>query len=175
MQVRGRVEDIYYQPDESRVVIMLSCEDNIDSAELLRYREKNQLCDIEVKKHSERRSLNANAYAWVLMDKIAKAIQTDKWEVYLECLKSYGQFDVVTVSPEAVESFCSRWRECVVLGNVTVDGVTGVQIQAYYGSSTYTTAEMARFIDGVISEANFLGIPTATPKEVERMKKQWGR
>ena len=61
------------------------------------------------------------------------------------------------------------------LGEVTVDGQTGVQIQAYYGSSTYNTAEMARFIDGIVSEARWLGIETMTPAEIERMKTAWGK
>ena len=34
--------------------------------------------DIQLKEHKEKRSLNANAYAWVLMQKIAEAIHSDK-------------------------------------------------------------------------------------------------
>jgi hypothetical protein len=32
---------------------------------------------------------------------------------------------------------------------------------------------MARFVDGVVFEAKALGIETATPEELERMKQQW--
>ena len=42
------------------------------------------------------------------------------------------------------------------------------------GSSEYNTAEMSRFIDRIVEEAQELGIETATPDELERMKQEWG-
>lgn len=33
---------------------------------------------------------------------------------------------------------------------------------------------MSRFIDCVVAEAQELGIETATPDELERMKQEWG-
>ena len=42
---------------------------------------------IKAVKHRNKRSLDANAYAWVLMQKIAEAINSDKWTVYLDCLQ----------------------------------------------------------------------------------------
>ena len=38
------------------------------------------------------------------------------------------------------------------------------------GSSRYDSAEMAHLLDGLISECKQLGIETATPEELERMK-----
>lgn len=43
------------------------------------------------------------------------------------------------------------------------------------GSSDYDTAEMASFIDGIVSEAKELGIETLTPDELERMKQAWSQ
>lgn len=54
------------------------------------------------------------------------------------------------------------------------NGQTGVQIQAYFGSSQYDTKQMSRLIDGIIYEARELGIETATPEEVALMKSRWG-
>ena len=170
----GKVERISRDFDGA-THLMLTVNETDGINELADLMHEDALCDIGITKHREKRSLNANAYAWALMERIAALIKTDKWSVYLDMLRSYGQFDVVTVAPESVETFCSRWRECVTLGEVTVDGQTGVQIQAYYGSSTYNTAEMARFIDGIVSEAKWLGIETMTPAEVERMKAAWGK
>ena len=42
------------------------------------------------------------------------------------------------------------------------------------GSSEYDSAEMAHFIDRIVEEAQELGIETATPDELERMKQEWG-
>ena len=35
------------------------------------------------------------------------------------------------------------------------------------------TQEMSRLIDGTVSQAKELGIETATPEELERMKNEW--
>ena len=42
--------------------------------------------DVEVKKHRHRRSLDANAYCWTLISKIAAKMSIDKVEVYREPL-----------------------------------------------------------------------------------------
>lgn len=46
--------------------------------------------DVTVKKHREKRSLDANAYAWVLMDKLAEATGTPTSEVYRQAVKDVG-------------------------------------------------------------------------------------
>ena len=51
----------------------------------------------------------------------------------------------------------------------------GIQLQCYFGSSTYTSTEMATLIDGVISECKDMGIETATPAELARMMGEWGK
>lgn len=45
----------------------------------------------EVKEYKEKRSLNANNYAWKLMTEIANVLRMSKEEVYIEMLKAYGQ------------------------------------------------------------------------------------
>ena len=42
------------------------------------------------------------------------------------------------------------------------------------GSSEMNSRQMAHFLDGVVSEAKELDIPTDTPAEIERMKMLWG-
>ena len=43
------------------------------------------------------------------------------------------------------------------------------------GSHTYNTVEMARLIDGVISEAKQLDIPVITVTEKDKMLEQWSK
>ena len=127
---------------------------------------------IKAVKHRERRSLDANAYCWVLLQKIAEATDTDKWSVYLRCLQDYSRaFSHVIVKPEAVERMKELYRTCVDLGEITVNGRTGHQLQVYYGSSCFDTKEMAVFIDGIVRECKDLNIETLPPEELERMKK----
>lgn len=129
---------------------------------------------VTVKKYRKKRSLDANAYLWVLLQKMAEKLKTDKWSLYLKMIAEYGQFTHVIVKPNAVEAVKRQWRECEELGEVTVNGVTGIQLRCYFGSSTYDTREMAVLLDGVIKEAESLEIEVLPPIEIERMKQQWG-
>ena len=44
----------------------------------------------DIKEHKEKRSLNANNYAWKLITEIGDEKRRSKEEIYLEMLKSYG-------------------------------------------------------------------------------------
>ena len=57
-----------------------------------------QNLDISLKKHREKRSLNANALLWKCLGDIAVVLRSDKWAVYLEMLKRYGLFTYVCVN-----------------------------------------------------------------------------
>ena len=46
--------------------------------------------DFEFKKHSEKRSLSANAGLWLMCDRVAKKLQTSKDDIYVQSLKRYG-------------------------------------------------------------------------------------
>lgn len=129
---------------------------------------------IEAKKYRNRRSLDANAYLWVCLQKLAEALKSDKWSLYLQMLKRYGQFTYIVVKPNAVEAVKKQWRECEEIGEVDVNGITAVQMLCYYGSSTYDTKSMSVLIDGVVSECKELGIETISPTELQEMKERWG-
>lgn len=129
---------------------------------------------IKVEKYREKRSLDANAYMWVQLQKMAEVIRSSKDEVYLQMLDKYGVFTHIIVKPKAVDRVKQEWRTVRDLGEVTVNGVTGIQLQIYYGSSTYDTKEMSVLIDGVVSECQELGIETLPPDELRQMKERWG-
>lgn len=126
----------------------------------------------EIKEHKERRSLNANAYAWLLITKIADAMRSSKDEIYLLMLKRYGQSEIVSVlSSINVTGYFKYFEE---VGTGTVQGKEFTHYKIYKGSSEYDTKEMAILIDGIVSEAKLLDIETLPPEEVERMKRTWG-
>jgi hypothetical protein len=136
---------------------------------------KGKMLAVEIKQHRVRRSLDANAYMWVLLSELAAALHTTKDELYLVMLERYGVFTHVVVKPNVVDRVKHEWRTVRELGEVTIKGQTGIQLQCFFGSSTYDTAEMARLIDGVISEAKELGIETLTPSELSILKQEWGK
>ena len=135
---------------------------------------KSKKLRILVTEYRERRSLDANAYMWVLLQKLAEALHTTKDDLYLDMLGKYGVFTHIIVKPHVVSRVREEWRTVKELGEVTVGGQTGIQLQCYFGSSTYDTKEMSTLIDGVVQECKEQGIETLPPDELARMKKEWG-
>lgn len=125
----------------------------------------------EIKEHKEKRSLNANAYAWSLITKIADALRTSKEECYLEMLKRYGQSEIVSVLSQIDVSGYFKYYE--PLATATLQGKEFTHYKIYKGSSEYNSIEMSILIDGIVSEAKELGIETIPPKEIERLKTMW--
>ena len=113
----------------------------------------------------KKRSLDANAYFWVLVGKIADKLRASKDEIYFEMLKKYGQSITVTVRAGLDLS-----RAGFKYYELFKDGISaGKPFEAYrvfIGSSQYDTREMSVLIDGVVQEANELGIETLTPLEL---------
>lgn len=131
---------------------------------------------LTLKQYREKRSLNANAYLWVLLQKIAEATNIDKETVYLQMLQRYSRvFTHVICKPNSVDKFTQQWRTVINLGEVTVNGTKGIQLQCYFGSSTYDSKEMSVLINGVVDECKALGIETATPQELSLMCEEWGK
>ena len=173
MRFTGNLKDINrdWQTGRYNITFTINEQSALSGVEKIKDCEK---LSIEAVQFRQKRSLDSNAYAWVLMQKIAEAINSDKWSVYLMCLQRYSRsFTHVIVKPEAVNRMKELYRTFVDLGEITVNGQTGHQLQIYYGSSTFDTKEMSVFIDGIVAECKELNIETLPPHELEGMKKAW--
>ena len=125
----------------------------------------------EIKPYRQKRSLNANAYAWVLINEMANRLRTSKDEVYQEMLKRYGQSRVISVLSEIdISRFVKYYEE---IGKGHVEGKEFTHYRCFIGSSEYDSREMAILIDGIVDEAKELGIDTLPTTAVERMKALW--
>lgn len=126
---------------------------------------------IDLKKYRNKRSLNANAYAWCLIGRIADIIRAGKDEVYLKMLKRYGQSELVSVlSHIPVDQYFKYYEEA---GESDLNGKSFKHYRLYKGSSEFDTREMSVFIDGIVSEAKNLGIQTETPEQIANMISLW--
>lgn len=129
---------------------------------------------VQVKEYRKKRSLSQNAYMWVLLDEIGKAVNRSKEDIYRELVKDYGVFEVLPLKDEAVKRFNHNWSKnglgwfTEIIGKSKLNGYTN--LIAYYGSSTYDTKEMNRLLDAVVSECQELGIPTMTLSEIMMLK-----
>jgi hypothetical protein len=135
---------------------------------------------VKIEPVKRKRSLNSNAYAWVLMTEIANVLRTDKEDVYVEMLKRYGQIaedgegNKIVFSVRSDIDVTKFYRYLERIGTGTVNGTEFTHYRALKGSSEFDTKEMSIFIDGIVSEAKNLGIETMTPDEIARMNASWG-
>ena len=65
--------------------------------------------DIEIKRHRQKRSLDANAYCWALIGEIAAKMDLPKNEVYRKAIMENGVYRVVPIPDEDVEGWCRDW------------------------------------------------------------------
>lgn len=136
----------------------------------------------ELEPHHEKRSLKANSYYQVLVDKIAEAVKLPRDEVHARLLNDYGTFEYMSDnSPKWVilpenEPLPKDGYYFDTRAKVSVTGQnSGVGIGRAYivikGSHEYDAKEMKRLLDGTIQEAQNLGIETRTPAEIDQMIK----
>ncbi len=130
----------------------------------------------EVKEYKQKRSLDSNSYAWVLLGKLQDKLHIPKEEIYRDLIKNIGSYEIIPVKNEAVEKFRQAWSKNG-LGWITetmkskLEGFTNVI--TYYGSSSYNTAEMTKLIDLIVQECKQLGIETKTPEELRSLLDSW--
>lgn len=131
--------------------------------------------NVEIKKAANKRSRDANAFAWVLIDKIAEKMHLGKSDVYRSAIREIGGVsETVCVRDKAVDRLRSGWEKNGIGWQTEtmpskLPGCTNVVL--YYGSSTYDTAQMSRLIDLLIQEAEQLGIPTLRDEATELLGK----
>ena len=132
----------------------------------------------EVKEYKEKRSLDANAYAWVLLEKLQDRLHIPKEEIYRDLIRNIGSYEVVPIKNEALSKFKQAWSKNG-LGWITdttkskLEGYTNVI--AYYGSSIYNTKEMSRFIELIIQECEQLHIETRSKEEIDSLLESWDK
>ncbi len=125
----------------------------------------------EVKEHREKRSLNANNYAWKLITEIANVMRLSKEEVYIEMLKLYGQSEMVSVLADIdVSKYFKYYSE---VGESILNGKKFKHYKVYMGSSEMDTKQMSILIDGIVQEAKQLDIEAMTPEQLSRLKEEW--
>ena len=130
---------------------------------------------------TEKRSLNANAYFHVLVDKIAKAMSLGADEVKKRVVLEYGAIAVdgggrrvIVALPKNVDPSdfypYTKWIGDFIAPK---NGEKYSQYIFYKQTHTLDKAEMQKLIEGVIYEAQELGIETRTPDELASLIENW--
>ena len=133
----------------------------------------------ELKEYRERRSLDANAFCWLLIGKLADYYHVTPEEVYRQNIQRLGTYQVLPIREDAADHFRDIWESkgtgwiVQEMGKSKLPGY--VNLRCWYGSSTYNSKEMSVLLDNIIDECKAAGIPTETPEEIARMKEEWNR
>lgn len=163
ISVAFRGKDAYLTLSIDQKQSAINCYDDLHLEEKLSFK---------IDKYKEKRSLNANNYAWKIITEIANVIRESKETVYLDMLKRYGQGEIISVLAHIPIGEYIKY--CEEAGESTLNGKVFKHYKVYKGSSEFDTKEMSIFIDGIVSEAQELGIDTKTPDEIARLKSLWG-
>lgn len=139
--------------------------------------EKGNNFIVDIRTPDKKRSLDANAYAWVLIGKLSKALKVPKEEIYRQYIKEIGNFEPLPIKNERVQAFAEIWQTKGtgwILEVVDDSKLKGYKLcHAYYGSSVYTTEEMSRLIDMIVADCKDQDIETLTPDELNSLKIHW--
>lgn len=142
---------------------------------ILKFIEKliDKTLSCRLKLYRNKRSLDANAYAWVLISKIADKMRISKEECYIFMLKNYGQQFVCKIPNKYVEHFRKNTKYFEEHERLEPEE-KAQYFKVFVGSSNYDTNEMSIFIEGIVQEAQALDICTMTPNELAILKQRWG-
>lgn len=144
---------------------------------------------LEIKRYRRKRSLDANAYYWVLVGKLAKVLGMSNAEVHNMAIRGYGQPEIyegkgvymtIPDTDTARRKVDNAMDYHLAPTSQVREGNDGVMYRTYKllrGSHTYNTEEMARLIDGMITLCKEAWIPVAeiaTPDEKRLLKEKYG-
>lgn len=178
MNTTGEIKDISidFQTKKPKITILLNSNE-INQVEEL----KGLKLNVELKKWIKKRTLDCNAYMWVLIQKIAEKISTEntvisKEQIYRDAIKEVGAYSIVPIKSEAVEEWTRIWKSngigwiCETQPS-KLDGFTNVM--CYHGSSVYNQKEMNRLVNVIVEECRNLGIETKPDEELKSLLEEW--
>lgn len=172
LELSGKIQGLALEFGRRGTTLTLSINEEQAAKDLYDELHDAEKLSIKIDKFRERRSLNANNYAWKLLTEIGNVLRASKEEVYLEMLKRYGQSEIISVLAHIpIHEYV---KYCEEAGESKLNGKLFKHYKVYKGSSEFDTREMSIFLDGVVSEAKELGIQTETPEQIAKLKSLWG-
>ena len=187
MKFTGDLRKPLIDCDTMRPLIIFAPDEDFSQAyEELKDCEKLSL---EIKRYRRKRSLDANAYYWVLIGKLAKMLELSNPETHNMMLCRYGQPEIfegkavymtIPDTEESEKKVANATDYHLQPTSQVREGNDGIMYRTYKllrGSHTFNTEEMARLIDGLIDCFRDAGIPDAeiaTPDEKRLLKERYG-
>ena len=143
---------------------------------------KDGCISFEAKQWHDKRSLDANAYFHVLVNKIAKATKQSETQVKKTLVLDYGTIarcedgspDGIILPEKSDPDNTYPYLKWYL--NAEVNGKPCKFYIKYKRTHTLDSAEMHHLIEGTIAEAKDLGIETLSPRDLDQlMEKSYAR
>lgn len=164
-----RIENARIQGGE----LVLTC--SMQEARQFAYRFKPG--EYEIRPGKKKRSLDANAYAWLIINRIAEALRTTPEEVYREALENIpNALEIVCVQDKAVESMARLWTNGHIGRRVETEPSKikdCTNMYLYYGSSDFDRRQMSQLIENLVQDAKALDIETRPAEEIQSLLEGW--
>ena len=181
-ELTGRIMNGHYLSfsPEGKPIVILELNERQSALQMVDELNGAEKLSIKIGKFKQKRSLDANAYFHVLVNAIATKIKSSDEEVKRRLVCSYGTLarddngdliGAIVPADQDISAFYPYTR------NYKTEYVGGKECNCYLfykRTRDLTTSEMAKLIDGTISEAKELNIQTMTPSEIAKMKDLWG-
>ena len=128
--------------------------------------------EIHVKK--KKRSKDQNAYFWELLQQLCEEMDLNVIEEYRKRVKELGICQTFELNNNNVPTFVKMWEDRGIawftekveeIGNKTL-------INAYYGSSSFSTKQMSKLLDNLVQDCKQVGIQTLDDLEFEALKEK---
>lgn len=145
--------------------------------------DKTKIYDVSIEEHKNKRSLNANSYAWSLLNQLSvelsKETPISSIEIYKKYIHDLSIYKTITINDEAVDTFIKSWGMngiawlCDKVDKANIEGYS--ILHAYYGSSVYNTKQMAQLIELIEQDAKSVGIETLEERKLKQLLDSWER
>ena len=164
--MQGRIEEI----TGHKVTLTLDSDFSFKAGDIV---------DVDIKLHKAKRSLSANAYFHVLVDKYRQAMKIGFSECKNDLITQYGQIAYMegqqvviktNIPPDKMRT--SEALHCLCVKTDVEEDTNVYFYRVYRGTHTYNSAEMAALIDKTIEliKCDAPEIETMTPAELMRLE-----
>lgn len=179
METTGTLEEINidYNTGKPKISLLIDDRNKLPTIEEL----KGIKLKIIAKKYINKRSLNANNYFWKLLQELCELAEIDTIEEYKRRIKELGIFRRFKIEKDNVNTFEKMWTAqgiawfCEIADTEYIGDIEFKIINAYYGSSSFNSKQMARLIDGVVQDCKIYGIETKTDAELKSLLESWDK
>lgn len=178
-ELTGKIAGVSFTMDGMPLIALQLNERNRALAMLDELKSLEKL-NVKLSKFKAKRSLDANAYFHLLVNKIAAKLNMSDDEAKRWLVKSYGTLArdengnlIGAMLPAGVDvgQFYPYYRD---YKTKILDGKEYTCYLFYERTRDLDTAQMSRLIDGTVQEAQQLCIETKSPEEIASIINSWG-